>query len=91
MKAFSIALLGIGCCAVAYAQRYDVRAFGAMGDGATKDTAAIQRALDACAKTGGTVVVPPGTYLTGSIYLGDATELHLEAGATLLGSPDLAD
>jgi polygalacturonase len=91
MKALLIVLLGIGCCAVAYAQRYDVRAFGAMGDGATKDTAAIQRALDACAKTGGTVVVPPGTYLTGSIYLGDATELHLEAGATLLGSPDLAD
>ena len=91
MKALSIVLLGIGCCAVAYAQRYDVRAFGAVGDGVTKDTAAIQRALDACAKTGGTVVVPPGTYLTGSIYLGDVTELHLEEGATILGSPDLAD
>ncbi len=70
---------------------YDVRSFGAKGDGATKDTAAVQRALDACAKTGGKVVVPTGTYLIGSVYLGDNTELHLDEGATLLGSPDLAD
>ena len=74
------------------AASHDVRAFGAAGDGRTKDTAAIQRALDVCAKSGGgRVVVPPGTYLIGSIYLGDGTELHLEKGATLLGSPDLAD
>ena len=80
--------LGAGLAAASH----DVRAFGAAGDGRTKDTAAIQRALDACAKSGGgRVVVPPGTYLIGSIYLGDGTELHLEKGATLLGSPDLAD
>ncbi len=73
-------------------ERFDVRAFGAKGDGTTKDTAAVQAALDACARSGGgRVAVPPGTYLIGSIYLGDRTELHLEAGATLLGSPDLAD
>ena len=70
---------------------YDVRAFGARGDGTTKDTAAIQRALDACAKTGGRVIVPSGTYLTGSLYLGDDTELHLAEDATILGSPDLDD
>jgi polygalacturonase len=78
-------------CAGLSAATHDVRAFGAVGDGRTKDTAAVQRALDACAGTGGRVVVPPGTYLIGSIFLGDDTELHLEKGATLLGSPDLAD
>ena len=88
----------VRCCAVlafvsmsALGAVYDVRSFGAKGDGATKDTAAVQCALDACAKTGGKVVVPSGTYLIGSIYLGDDTELHLDEGATLLGSPDLAD
>ena len=81
----------VGAAVSAAAATHDVRAFGAKGDGRTKDTAAVQRALDACAGTGGRVVVPPGTYLIGSIFLGDATELHLEKGATLLGSPDLAD
>ena len=65
----------------------NVREFGAVGDGATKDTAAIQKALD----KGGTVIVPPGTYLAGTLYLHDDTELHLEPGATLLASPDPAD
>ena len=69
----------------------NVRDFGAKGDGMTKDTAAIQKALDACAGKSGRVVVPPGTYLTGSLYLGNDTELHLEEGAVILGSPDLAD
>ena len=53
----------------------------------TKDTAAIQKALD----KGGTVVVPPGTFLAGTLYLRDNTELHLEPGATLLASPDPND
>ena len=83
--------LALALCAGLAAATHDVRSFGAKGDGRTKDTAAVQRALDACAGTGGRVVVPPGTYLIGSIFLGDATELHLEKGATLLGSPDLAD
>ena len=77
--------------AVGNAAAIDVRAFGAIGDGVAKDTAALQRAIDACAATGGRVVVPPGTYLTGSIWLKDGVELHLQEGATLLGSPDLAD
>ena len=65
--------------------------YGAVGDARTLNTAAIQHALDDCGKTGGTVLVPPGTYLTGTIFLHSNTELHLEKGAVLLGSPDLAD
>ena len=70
---------------------FSVKDAGAKGDGKTKDTAAIQRALDACAGRGGRVIVPRGTYLTGTLWLRDRTELHLEEGAVLLGSPDLAD
>ena len=70
----------------------NVRAFGATGDGKTKDTAAIQKALDACATAGGgEVVVPAGEYLTGSLDVKSNTTLRVEKDATLLGSPDLAD
>ena len=71
---------------------YNVVSFGAVGDGRTKCTAAIQAAIDACAAAGGgTVVAPAGAYLTGTIYLRSHVELRLEHAATLLGSPDLAD
>jgi polygalacturonase len=71
---------------------YNVRTFGAKGDGATKDTAALQSALDACATNGGGIVqVPAGAYLTGSLVLGPNTTLQLDAQATLNGSPDIAD
>ena len=77
---------------VAGAAVYDVREFGAKGDGRTKDTAAIQSAIDAAEKAGGgTVEVPAGVYLTGSIFLKDNIDLHIGAGATLKGSPDKAD
>jgi polygalacturonase len=70
----------------------DVRAYGAAGDGCTLDTPALQAAIDAChAQGGGTVNVPAGRYVTGSIFLRDNITLHLEAGAVLLGSEDLAD
>src|SRR5690348_9136330 len=69
----------------------NVRAFGATGDGTTKDTAAFQKALDACtAAGGGTVAVPAGDYLIGSIVLGNNTTLRLESQAYLVGSPDIA-
>lgn len=70
----------------------DIRKYGACGDGTTKDTEAIQAAIDACAQAGGgTVVAPAGTYVTGTLFLRSHVTLHLEAGATLLGSPDRAD
>ena len=65
----------------------NVRDFGARGDGFTKDTAAIQRAIDA----GGMVLLPPGIYLSGTLYLKSGGGLHLECGAVLLASPDPED
>lgn len=70
---------------------FNVRDFGAKGDGVTLDTRAIQSAIDACGSTGGTVIVPAGVYLTGSIELRSNTEIHVAAGATILGSTNLAD
>lgn len=70
---------------------YNVRDFGAAGDGQTLDSPAIQAAIDACANTGGTVLLPPGRYLSGSLELKSGVNLHIARGATLLGSTDIAD
>jgi len=79
-------------CAVFSRAPLNVRAFGAAGDGQTKDTIAFQRALDACvAGGGGEVVVPAGNYLIGSIELKSGSTLRLAKEAHLLGSPDLDD
>jgi polygalacturonase len=70
----------------------NVRDFGATGDGVTKDTAAIQRALDRCGVLGGgEALLPAGTYLSGAIALRSNTTLRLGEGAILSGSPDFAD
>jgi polygalacturonase len=70
---------------------FSVDDFGAKGDGKSLNTQAIQRAIDKCAEMGGTVVVPPGMYLTGSIELKSGVELYLQKGATILGSTRLGD
>ncbi len=68
------------------------REFGAKGDGTTKDTLAIQSAIDACAaQGGGTVRLTAGTYLSAPIVLKSNITLQLDKNATLLGSPDHAD
>lgn len=70
----------------------NVRDFGAKGDGATKDTLAMQQALDRCGVLGGgEVLIPAGEYLVGTIALRSNTTLRLEEAAVLKGSPDLAD
>jgi polygalacturonase len=79
-----IFLLGLSLPAAAGSKVFDVRQFGAKGDGATYDTVAIQKALDACGEAGGgTVKFSPGTYLCQPISLRTKTTLLLEAGATL--------
>jgi polygalacturonase len=67
---------------------FNVRAYGATGDGKTLDSPAINRAIEACAGAGGgTVLFPAGTYLSGSIRLKSNIHLLIDAGAVILGAP----
>ena len=86
MKKFTMFLIGCVLCITASAavDMSNVKDFGAVGDGKTLDTAAIQKALDA----GGIVHFPAGTYLTGTIYLRSNGGIDLAPGATILGSPN---
>jgi polygalacturonase len=68
---------------------YNIRDFGARGDGITLDTSAIQSAIDVCHKDqGGTVMVPAGIFLTGTIELKSNVTLHIAAQGKILGSGD---
>ncbi|HET7178198.1 MAG TPA: glycoside hydrolase family 28 protein [Chryseosolibacter sp.] len=72
--------------------QYNVKEFGARGDGKTLDTKAIQTAIDAAHKqNGGVVDVPAGTYLIGTLVLKGNVNLTLRPGAVLLGSPNYSD
>jgi polygalacturonase len=88
----TLVFLGFSASALHAAANCDARALGAKGDGTTKDTAAIQKAIDTCAaKGGGTVMLTAGTYLSAPIVLKSNVTLQLDKGATLFGSPDHAD
>lgn len=78
--------------ASARAVRLDPREFGAVADGVTKDTRAVQLALDRCAVLGGgEVVITGGVFVVGAIRLGSNTTLRIEADGVIQGSPDVAD
>jgi polygalacturonase len=97
-KILLVVLAAMAACHAARAYALDSprgcnsRAYGAKGDGVSKDTAAIQAAIDACERQGGgTVRLIAGTYLSAPIVLKSNVTLHLDKGATLLGSSDHAD
>ncbi|GAA2824720.1 glycoside hydrolase family 28 protein [Nonomuraea rubra] len=70
-------------------RRFDIRKYGAVGDGVTDCTAAIRTAIRAChAAGGGHVDVPEGRFLTGAVHLLSNVDLHVAEGATLLFSTD---
>lgn len=71
-------------------QIHNVRDYGALSDGVTLDTAAIQRAIDACG-AGDQVLLPEGVYLSGALFLHSDMRFCVAEGATLLGSGDLTD
>ena len=69
---------------------FNITNYGAIGDGTTLNTAAIQKTIDACsAAGGGTVLVPAGKFLFSPITLASSINLHLDRGAVLLISDDL--
>jgi polygalacturonase len=71
---------------------YDVRAFGAAGDGKAMDTPAINRAIEhAAGAEGGTVYFPAGTYLCFSIHLKSKVALYVDQGATIVAADPTAD
>ena len=83
-------LLLSGCRAAAQPRTFDVRDFGAKGDGTTLDTTALNRAIEACATAGGgKVLVTRGEYLTGTVHLKSNVTLQLDADAELIGTPEL--
>ncbi|MDE5784933.1 MAG: glycoside hydrolase [Duncaniella sp.] len=85
------AIVGASSFTVAAAV-YDITDFGAVCDTTVLSTNALQGAIDACnAAGGGTVLVPAGSYKTGSLFLRSNVTLRLENGATLYGSTDIND
>lgn len=88
----AFALASVSASALDASNPCNPRAHGAKGDGVSKDTTAIQAAIDACAaKGGGTVELTAGSYLSAPIVLKSNITLQLDKGATLLGSPNFAD
>ncbi len=71
---------------------FNIESYGAVGDGQTMNTAAFKRAVDACSEAGGgTVVVPPGLWLTGPIELKSNINFHVSRGAIVLFSRNHSD
>lgn len=72
--------------------QYNILDFGAVSDGKTVNSAAVQSAIDSCSSAGGgAVIVPAGIFKIGTIWLKSRVELHLERGAVLLASENLED
>jgi exo-poly-alpha-galacturonosidase len=96
MTAFLVLLLTAGFTATAAAtnhkKAYVITDFGAVGDGRTLNTNAIQTAIDRCAAAGGgVVIIPVGTFLSGAIFLKQGADLFIEKDGVLKGSTDLND
>ena len=73
----------------AFAQTYNVRDFGAKGDGKNLDSPAINAAIEKASQAGGgTILLPAGNYLCGSIRMKSDINLHIDAGATIIASAD---
>src|ERR1035438_9347404 len=71
------------------AKTYNIRDFGAIGDGATLDTAAVQAAIDACHRDqGGTVLVPAGVFVIGAVEMKSNVTLLIAAQGKLLRSEE---
>jgi polygalacturonase len=91
-RALLLSIASIGTLPLAAQQhRFSVARYGAVADGTTIETAAIQRAIDAAAVHGGTVTFPAGSYRTGSLFVKSGVTLRIDKGVTILGSQNIAD
>jgi len=90
MRFLFVLTLSLLSCQVVFCKSYNVKDYGAVGDGKHLDSPSIQKAIDVCsAGGGGTVIIPRGTYSSATIVIKDNVTLHLEEGALLLGVTDL--
>jgi polygalacturonase len=88
VKKLAIAMIGLMAApALAAIKNCDVKEFGAKGDGVTKDTVAIQHAIDVCT----TVKLAGGAFVSGPLEIKSGVTLDVEKGAMLLGSTDMTD
>jgi hypothetical protein len=84
-----IILISISLYAENKSFQFNVKHFGAVGDGKNLDTESIQKAIDAAAEKGGVVTFPPGAYYTETLILRDHVTLFIDQGAILLGSTEI--
>lgn len=92
MKKLGTLLFFLFVLANVKAADFDITKYGAIGDGTTLNSQAIQKAIDACYKSGGgKVIIPEGKFLSGTIAIKDNVTLYLQKDAVLLGSIDLKD
>ncbi len=92
MKPLLITIFFSAALFFAGAQTFDITKYGAVGNGKTLNTEAVQKAVDACNENGGgMVMIPTGTFLIGTVYLKSNVHLYLEIGAVLRGSANLND
>ena len=88
MKSFQLLLFFLLLNSLCFSQMKDqnIKNYGAVADGITNNALAIQQAIDkVSAGGGGRVIIPPGNYMTGAIFLKSGVDLHIQLGATLLG------
>ncbi|MBC7886913.1 MAG: right-handed parallel beta-helix repeat-containing protein [Ferruginibacter sp.] len=88
----TLLLTGILLTKTTFAKDVDIRKYGAVADGKTVNSAAIQAAIDDCSKSGGgKAFIPAGNWLCGTILLKDGVVLSLDEKAVLSGSTNIAD
>lgn len=92
MKRFLITGIFLFQMSLIYSQFYNILNYGAMPDSLIINTKAIQEAIDSCYfNGGGTVIIPQGAFVTGTLLLKDNVNLHLEHNSKLIASTDTLD